>query len=1221
MADTPPVKNKPTSGQVNGQLIADRDGVVWEYNADADTWINKGVLHNPPIVSSDANGLITPEIYRKLKLLSSLKNNGVDFNYFKIKTSNSDTPYFYYFNSSGDLIKFIPEAQNKLRIEVDKARLAQRLLRDCCVGPVGPDGSTGKAGIDGKAADLEVKQFPTFGTDNKVSFSTTVETPLDTDISVRFFNAKDEEVIEFTISLDSQATIETLDDVTINLSSIDLEYTQTSGTVSGEFVLESNTEVSYFKARQKGPTGADGKDGTGFLEVVNQFFDDESVNAEEALVTVRKSGVSNNILFTKIPIFSKVTVSSLSGTPGLPIDDIKNAKYVGLKVTTDDCKDIGLASVSLGAVTVPELDLAEWTPHCGCVDTFRYNISKLDWFKRTLETVPFKFAIEPAPPEQCCQEDFYWCPNAGDLCTITGSPTAPKRLPIKSSKEDKKTGGTTDITATSGTSPGKNPPGGGFLPCLIYDQNEIDLQGEGVQLPSIIGQGEVVTRSVITDRGTGKADEYVLDIAFESGQQFFAIVVDLEIGHPDGSFEGGDPFSGIDPIVIASEIPPALPPVDEVSSTECVCPIHTTMILTREDGFLSELNPGVTQDMRHDTYITPETRIERRSFVGTTATGSGADLQLRVAVNDFGSFDCCLPYALKITVVSEAPESDIDDTPPATSEDGGGGSFFGPPSGNSPPNNPITTPAPEIFTLKVVNPPDSLEEPTPFVSADNLDVPVVDGIPYRRAFEPTVTTVFNAKLDDMYTVQTSRADITLNGSTLTDKIIIKISQPTSVNSDVISSIEPFNALDPAMSDTVIKNTTELVFEKNASFLEDGPLGTGYYFLQFSAFSTESRIGSLKTKFRTDEYDGGFMFVSGSTLQESISDLIIISNLTSWTVNRLNQNIIGYGSQWINTVNQGVQSPGDGLFQFTLNENDLLKKLFGEFKVDSTNRGFITAIYNPFGCAEINIPETINSMVGAIVGGRDEAECDPPSPPIPPPFIPQTATISFSAASDLAHDLDGSYGIDVELITDDGEPLKAPVTVDVVDSLIGTGMSGQEYTYSNETVFFPIGTPSGSIHQADITLLAYDGPDNKTVILDLELAVGATVSPNDRFTLVITSQGVTLSWDAIDASIDNDSLNLVSINVTMQTSDGNNLEEAIILDVGFTEITVIKLIDWDFSPDPGSLSWPANTTDGTIVTFDVGSLASGVAGSINVTLDNVEGAGASSATYVFTIAEA
>ena len=61
----------PTHGQFDGQTVADRDGVVWKYDQKSDTWINRGVLHDPPIVSDGEDGLVTPEIYRKLNLLES----------------------------------------------------------------------------------------------------------------------------------------------------------------------------------------------------------------------------------------------------------------------------------------------------------------------------------------------------------------------------------------------------------------------------------------------------------------------------------------------------------------------------------------------------------------------------------------------------------------------------------------------------------------------------------------------------------------------------------------------------------------------------------------------------------------------------------------------------------------------------------------------------------------------------------------------------------------------------------------------------------------------------------------------------------------------------------------------------------------------------------------------------------------------------------------------
>ena len=99
-----------------------------------------------------------------LEQLEQLEQQGVDFNKSKIFIGRRpDNPYFYYFHSSDNLIKFAPEYTadgiKKLRIEFDRARFIQRLARTPCIGPQGRKGIKGIPGRAGIGAGHFAKKF------------------------------------------------------------------------------------------------------------------------------------------------------------------------------------------------------------------------------------------------------------------------------------------------------------------------------------------------------------------------------------------------------------------------------------------------------------------------------------------------------------------------------------------------------------------------------------------------------------------------------------------------------------------------------------------------------------------------------------------------------------------------------------------------------------------------------------------------------------------------------------------------------------------------------------------------------------------------------------------------------------------------------------------------------------------------------------------------------
>lgn len=507
----------PSFGAQDGDQIITSSGNVYEFNIEKNEWVCIGIIPNPDVVSSSSDGLVTPDVYRKLTLIQELIERGFDFSMFKLNTDVDQDPYFYYFHSSDDLVKFSPErcvepkevlarpivAQvvdredgttsilftdafnldfdgltletefgnfkivsstnnsiiitgssvnilpgdfvkivkeesvvSKLRIEVDRGRLYQKLVRNCCVGPKGNKGDKGDTGTAGVAADDEVFQTPIITTDGRFTWSAIVETPIDTPISLRVFGQDDNNpILEILHPIDGTSPMVIIndDDLNIEETSFESNYESTSKLFSGSFTVLSGGEdidAWRFKARQRGPKGAAGEDGKAFLEVITQLLDDPSVRSTDAVLSMRKAAASDDLVIFRSALFEEIPVSNLSAMAGR-IDNILEDNFASVAVTIEEAKDIGFFKFDEPDFAAPQLDIPLWTPTADCVQARRWSQYRFNWFDQTDPDYLFSILGAPRPPEQCCQEDFFFCPNVGDNpCGIQGEVEAPLPLPV-----------------------------------------------------------------------------------------------------------------------------------------------------------------------------------------------------------------------------------------------------------------------------------------------------------------------------------------------------------------------------------------------------------------------------------------------------------------------------------------------------------------------------------------------------------------------------------------------------------------------------------------------------------------------------------------------------------------------------------------------------------------------------------------------------------------------
>lgn len=166
--------------------ICDKAGNILQYDIATNTWVLKGRISPPDLVTEHNDGILDTSIYSKLQKLRTIyESNQYRFTPLKLKPGVEG--YWYYFRSSDKLFRFMPEAEDILRIEVDKARIYQIAMKQLCPGIKGPIGDTGAKGPSGTSGAAELCYAPTLVANNQMKFAIYTPTPIDTRISLRLY--------------------------------------------------------------------------------------------------------------------------------------------------------------------------------------------------------------------------------------------------------------------------------------------------------------------------------------------------------------------------------------------------------------------------------------------------------------------------------------------------------------------------------------------------------------------------------------------------------------------------------------------------------------------------------------------------------------------------------------------------------------------------------------------------------------------------------------------------------------------------------------------------------------------------------------------------------------------------------------------------------------------------------------------------------------------------
>jgi hypothetical protein len=149
----------PRPPLADGYELADRYGNRWRYDVETNSWVSLGTIVSTTPVDEQQDGLATTAIYAQLQAVRDYLTAAGSQALTPFKIVPGTGAYWYFFHSSDKCVRFIPESESRLRIEVDQGRIHQLLSKAVCRGMGGAVGEVGDAGPDGIPGALDEPCF------------------------------------------------------------------------------------------------------------------------------------------------------------------------------------------------------------------------------------------------------------------------------------------------------------------------------------------------------------------------------------------------------------------------------------------------------------------------------------------------------------------------------------------------------------------------------------------------------------------------------------------------------------------------------------------------------------------------------------------------------------------------------------------------------------------------------------------------------------------------------------------------------------------------------------------------------------------------------------------------------------------------------------------------------------------------------------------------------
>jgi len=417
----------------DGTIVIDGSGDRWQYNSKLNTWSCIGTFISAPVVTEANDGLISPPIFTRINAISEAMQDGLNFNFLKIYPHLAG--YYYLFQSSNHTITFSPESSHDLRAEVNRPRLLALLSQLKCPGADGLTGERGDTGPAGTPGKSEIKHPATLDGSalliNAIAAST-IETP----ISLRIFkDSSNKSSLTIWQPVNGDPFVVIYSEFELAADSF-LHYDNVTSVISGRLISKAwSGHAWYYKANEIGHKGQRGKDGDGFIDVVENKLVDATVEATTAVISLRTNSLKSDIYFFADGLFPNNCVSKLAilhacaTTSTISLNTVSDLSLAAVKSTIDDCKTITRFKFAEKQIDTPRLQFVEWTPIEACWTQHQTNQFKwkdftpasiVAWRRANSDVnqdsrYPWAIIEPQFPGQRCCQEDFFFCSNVNDV--------------------------------------------------------------------------------------------------------------------------------------------------------------------------------------------------------------------------------------------------------------------------------------------------------------------------------------------------------------------------------------------------------------------------------------------------------------------------------------------------------------------------------------------------------------------------------------------------------------------------------------------------------------------------------------------------------------------------------------------------------------------------------------------------------------------------------------
>lgn len=247
----------------------------------------------------------------------------------------------------------------------------------------------------------------------------------------------------------TEITITTASTFSIDIESTKatIKYDPTTGIVCGSVFLPSgswNIDEWCIRSRQKGPDGDKGDAGECRIKIVEATVDDTNIQAVCPIINVRYNNSREVLHVLCANLLEDVCVDKLkilAKSNTVTSKEVTKSVFAAAQMILDDCKYVYRYKPEIQDFDIPDLNLLNWEPQPGCFTKRHYPKHEFDWIALTQNAdcaddntccyvYPWNIN-KPSEPEkdECCQEDFFYCPNIQDgVCPPSPSGAAAAKV-------------------------------------------------------------------------------------------------------------------------------------------------------------------------------------------------------------------------------------------------------------------------------------------------------------------------------------------------------------------------------------------------------------------------------------------------------------------------------------------------------------------------------------------------------------------------------------------------------------------------------------------------------------------------------------------------------------------------------------------------------------------------------------------------------------------------